>query len=162
MIKLKSNENFVFKAIFEHMNRWKMLSTMQSFKNFSEKEIDTICGYIERNEETIINPKWHLYIAYMAFQELDSEYHFWGKCNIKCFSRTEFTYYQKCQCPSLLLWMAEVSGAFDSDNIETAVKNVTKLIDEGVKKQMLCNAIREVLPWENVKQKIRQFDEKKI
>ena len=56
----------------------------------------------------------------------------------------------------------EVSGAFDSDNIETAVKNVTKLIDEGVKKQMLCNAIREVLPWENVKQKIRQFDEKKI
>ena len=46
MTKIKQNENFVFKAIFEHKVYLNSLSTMQCFKEFKQEEIDMICGYI--------------------------------------------------------------------------------------------------------------------
>ena len=75
-----------------------------------------------------------MYISYIAFQELDSEYHFWGKSKVKCFSQTTFNYYLKCKCPSLILWMAEVSNAFEPEKINEASISATKIINEDGKK----------------------------
>lgn len=156
--KIKQNENFVFKAIFEHKVYLNSLSMMQSFKEFKQEEIDMICGYIENQNESVFNPKWHLYISYIAFQELDSEYHFWGKSKVKCFSQTTFNYYLKCKCPSLILWMAEVSNAFEPEKINEASISATKIINEGGKNKKAisdaCNEIREILSWEILKKKI--------
>ena len=156
--KIKQNENYVFKAIFELKLYWNLLPTMQCFNGFKQEEIDTICEYIENQNVEKFNPKWHLYVSYMAFQELDSEYHFWGKSKVKCFSQTIFNYYLNCKCPSLILWMAEVSDAFDPEKINEASISATKVINEGGKSKKAigdaCNEIRKILSWEILKKKI--------
>lgn len=156
--QIKKNENFVFKAIFEHKTYWKTLSTMQCFKGFNQEEIGMVCEYIDNQNEKVFYPKWHLYVSYIAFQELDSEYHFWGKSRVKCFSQTIFNYYLKCKCPSLLLWMAEVSDAFEPEKVSEASACATKIINEGKKNRKsisdACNKIREILSWEILKKKV--------
>ncbi|MCD8179882.1 MAG: hypothetical protein LUF26_00155, partial [Firmicutes bacterium] len=109
------------------------------------------------NEIKYPSQKWHLFVSYIAYQELNAE-----KSSLKLgqtkkvkasdFESTVFDYYNRCVCPELMLWMAETALGSKSDKVIKAYQDAEALSNK--RGSTICATIRKNIPWKDIQLRI--------
>lgn len=104
----------------KNCDMYKRLSEMQSFKGMNENEIFDLIQVGE-----VPNQKWHVFVAYMAYQELNDRHKFSGVLSVKDFKKQNFPI-RSVPCKEFWLWLIEIA----------ATSNDYKIIEENKIEQL--------------------------
>lgn len=116
------------------------LTELSAFKYFTEEEAAklVLSGFIpvKLDEELVINPsqKWHLYVSYLAYQEINAELNISKKVKkvpSEKFKETKFSFGTKVKQKEYIKWIKKAANCNEDDSwdiIENVIEN-TKIKD---------------------------------
>ena len=147
-------DDCTFYSLLQQRKKENSLGKLQAFQGMSNEQINK---FIFDDFGDIPNSKWHVFVAYMAYQELNNIHKFSTVAQVNVFNETTFPKDRNIPAKDFWLWLIESAAIAtryekitqdDIENFYSAAKGDTNLNWHKIKNDL----------WDKTKEVINEFE----